>query len=272
MDVLITLAGLAIVAVAARDIFETLFHPTGRGMLGGRVVTAVWSAFTRFSRRTGSALALAGPLAYLAVLITWTGMLVVGWALVFLPHIPEGFTYDPGVDPEQHGQLTDALYVSLVNLTSLGYGDITPEAPGLRLLGPIETAFGLGLLTASISWLISIYACLARRDSFAHEVALSRVAERAFDEKLADADPRLLERMLTAFADQLIAARRDLIHFPITYYFRSEDDQLVLSELLPFLRRLIAEASEPGRPHALRVRADILRLAVEDYEAVLRET
>jgi voltage-gated potassium channel Kch len=271
MDVLLTIAGIALIVVAARDIFETLFHPTGRGVLGGRIVRGVWAAFGRSPRRTGTTTALAGPLAYIAVLGAWTGMLVLGWALVFLPHLPDGFSFDPGLDPAEHESLVDAIYVSLVNLTSLGYGDITPEAAALRLLGPIETAFGLGLLTASISWLISIYSCLSRRDSFAHEVHLSRVAERTLDEKLADADPRLLERMLTSFADQLITVRRDLIHFPITYYFRSEDEQLVLSELLPFLRRLIQEASEPGRPHALRVRAEILRLAVNDYEAVLRD-
>jgi hypothetical protein len=268
MGVLATVAGIALIAVAARDIFETLFHPVGRGALGRRIVRAAWTAVGRLTGRRGRALAIAGPLAYVAVLLTWTAMLIVGWALIFLPHVPEGFTYGPGT--EHHAALTDALYVSLVNLTSLGYGDISPEALGLRLLGPVETACGLGLLTASIAWLISIYNGLSRRDSFAHEVHLTRVAEEQLGEELADGDPLPLERMLTSFAEQLIAARRDLIHFPIIYYFQSEDDQLALSELLPYLRRLVAEASEPGRPHALRVRAQMLRLALDDYARTLR--
>jgi hypothetical protein len=269
MGVLATAAGIALIAVATRDIFETLFHPVGRGTLGRRIVRAVWAGFGRLTGRRGPALAVAGPLAYIAVLLTWTAMLVAGWALTFLPHVPEGFTYDPGID--QHAALTDALYISLVNLTSLGYGDISPEALGLRLLGPIETAFGLGLLTTSIAWLISIYNGLSRRDSFAHEVQLARIAEERLGERLADGDPRLLERMLASFADQLIATRRDLIHFPITQYFQSEDDQLAVSELLPFLRRLVEEAGETGRPHALRVRAEMLRLALDDYARTLEQ-
>jgi voltage-gated potassium channel Kch len=269
MGVLATAIGIALIAIAIRDIFETLFHPVGRGALGRRIVRAVWAGFGRLTGRRGPALAVAGPLAYIAVLLTWTAMLVVGWALIFLPHVPEGFTYDPGID--QHAALTDALYISLVNLTSLGYGDISPEALGLRLLGPIETAFGLGLLTTSIAWLISIYSGLSRRDSFAHEVQLARLAEERLDGKLADGDPWLLERMLSSFAEQLIAARRDLIHFPITEYFQSEDDQLAVSELLPFLRRLVEEAGEPDRPYALRVRAEMLRLALDDYARTLEQ-
>ena len=140
----------------------------------------------------------------------------------------------------------------------------------MRLLGPIETMFGLGLLTASISWLISIYGSISRRDSLAHEVHLARQAEEKLGEKLADADPRLLEAMLAGFSEQLIRARRDLIHFPIVHYFRTEDEERALAGLLPFLGDLAAEAAEEGRPHSLRVRAEILRMAIDDFAETLR--
>lgn len=201
---------------------------------------------------------------------TWSALLAVGWALVFMPQLPEGFSFDPGLDPAEHSGFVDALYISLVNLTSLGYGDISPESPLLRVLGPVETIFGLGLLTASISWLISIYNAIARRDSLAHEVRLTKEAERELGEKLADADPELLERLLASFTEQLIATRRDLIHFPITHYFRTEDEERALSGLLPFLSSLVAEASEETRPQALRMRAGMLRMAIDDFAETLR--
>jgi Ion channel len=168
VNVVWTILGLALIAVALRDIFETLFHPSGRGVLGRSIAGGVWSASRRLVGRADSARLLAGPLGYIAVLASWTTMLVVGWALVFLPHLPEGFTYNLALTPSEHDSFFDALYLSLVNLTSLGYGDIVPEATGLRILGPVETLFGLGLLTASISWLISIHATLSRRDALAH--------------------------------------------------------------------------------------------------------
>ena len=216
-----------------------------------------------------SAVILIGPLGYVAVLATWTAMLVLGWALVFLPHLPEGFIYGQGLNPADHDSFVDALYLSLVNITSLGYGDIAPESWGLRLLGPIETLFGLGLLTASISWLISIYRTIAHRDALAHEILLLQKAEERMGEPLADADPKLLESILTSFADGLIVARRDLIHFPISYFFVSEDDRLSLSELFPFLRKLIDEACKDGSGQELRVRAEVLRQALDDYETTI---
>src|SRR5829696_5480539 len=157
MDAVLTALGIALIAVALRDIFDVLFHPLGRGVVARRIVRWVSAAGRRLRRGAKGVGLLAGPLSYIAVVATWTALLVLGWALVFLPQMPDAFRFDPGLEPSQHGAFVDALYYSLVNLTSLGYGDISPEAPLPRLLGPVETLFGLGLLTASISWLLSIY-------------------------------------------------------------------------------------------------------------------
>lgn len=269
MDVVWTLLGIALIVLALRDIFDVLFHPLGRGMIARRVVLSV-SGVARRVARTRTVGLLAGPLSYVAVVATWAGLLALGWAFIFLPQLPDGFHFDPGLDPAEHSGFLDAIYISLVNLTSLGYGDISPASPILRLLGPVETMFGLGLLTASISWLISIYNAISRRDSLAHEVHLAKEAEERLGERLADADPELLETMLASFAEQLIRARRDLIHFPITHYFRTEDEERALAGMLPFLSSLVEEASAEERPHALRVRAEVLRMAIDDFAETLR--
>lgn len=270
MDVVWTVLGVALIALALRDIFDVLFHPLGRGMVARKVVQAVTGAARRLPGGSGTVGLLTGPIGYITVVATWAALLAVGWALVFMPQLPEGFNFDPGLDPAAHSGFVDALYVSLVNLTSLGYGDISPASPLLRVLGPVETMFGLGLLTASISWLISIYTGISRRDSLAHEVLLAKATEEELGEKLADADPQLLETMLASFAEQLIRVRRDVIHFPITHYFRTEDEERALAGLLPFLSSLADEAAEESRPHSLRVRAEILRMAIDDFAETLR--
>lgn len=270
MDVVWTVLGVALIVLALRDIFDVLFHPLGRGMVARRVVQAVTGVARRLPGGDGTLGLLAGPLAYITVVATWAALLAVGWALVFMPQLPEGFNFDPGLDPATHSGFVDALYISLVNLTSLGYGDISPASPLLRVLGPVETMFGLGLLTASISWLISIYTGISRRDSLAHEVLLAKATEERLGEKLADADPQLLESMLASFAEQLIRVRRDVIHFPIVHYFRTEDEERALAGLLPFLSSLADEAAEESRPQPLRVRAEILRMAIDDFAETLR--
>lgn len=62
---------------------------------------------------------------------TWAALPAIGWALVFWPQLPQGFNFSPQLDPD-HSSFIDALYVSLVNLTSLDYGDISPASPLLR--------------------------------------------------------------------------------------------------------------------------------------------
>lgn len=271
MSVVWTVLGVALIALTLRDIFEMLFHPLGRGRIGRLIIRGVSTACRRIAVRRQVANVLAGPLSFIAVIGSWAALLIVGWALVFLPHLPQGFTFEAGLVPAEHSGFEDALYLSLVNLTSLGYGDIVPHASLLRILGPVETLFGLGLLTASVSWLISIQSAISRRDSFAHEVRLSRTAEDHLGEKLADADPELLERMLASFTEQLIATRRDLIHFPITYWFRSEDDERALSGMLPFLRQAVEEAKEEGRSPALKLRSEMLGRAMDDFAETLRD-
>jgi len=270
VDIVWTLLGVALIVLALRDIFDVLFHPLGRGMIARRVIRGIAALARHKPGRSGTLGLLVGPIGYIAVIATWAVLLTVGWALVFLPQLPQGFHFDPGLDPASHSGFPDALYVSLVNLTSLGYGDISPAAGLLRILGPVETLFGLGLLTASISWLLSIYGAISRRDSLAHEVHLAKEAEERLGEKLADSDPELLETLLASYAEQLIRIRRDLIHFPIVHYFRTEDEERALAGLLPFLGSLVDEAGEEGRPHSLRVRAEILRLAIDDFAETLR--
>ncbi|HET9591560.1 MAG TPA: potassium channel family protein [Solirubrobacterales bacterium] len=271
MDIGWTVLGVVLIVLALRDIFDVLFHPLGRGTITRRVVRGMAALARRAPGKSGTLGLLVGPLSYIAVVGTWAALLAVGWALVFWPQLPQGFNFDPQLDPAAHSGFLDALYVSLVNLTSLGYGDISPAASLLRILGPIETLFGLGLLTASISWLISIYGAISRRDSLAHEVHLAKEAEDRLGEQLADADPELLETLLAGFSEQLIRTRRDIIHFPIVHYFRTEDEERALAGLLPFLGSLADEARGEGRPQALRVRGEILRMAIDDFAETLRK-
>jgi hypothetical protein len=270
VDVVLTLAGVLLIGVTLRDIFSTLFHPLGQGFVERWVIGGVSRFGHGSAHHWKAASVLVGPLGYILAVASWALLLTIGWALIFLPHLPEGFLFADGLDPADHGDLLDALYLSLVNLTSLGYGDVVPRGWLLRLLGPTETLFGLGLLTASISWLISIYGVISRRDAFAHEVELSREAEERLGEQIVQADPELLERMVASYTKQLVAVRRDLIHFPITHHFRTEDEERALSGLLPFLRRLVQEATEAERPHALRVRGQMLGMAIDDFADTLR--
>jgi Ion channel len=201
----------------------------------------------------------------LAVIASWPALLAVGWAFVFWPHLARGFLLAPGLSSSAQGGFVDALYLSLVTLTTLGYGDITPTSGWLKVLVPFEALVGFALLSASLSWVISLYPAFSRHRSLAHEVNLVREAESETGIGVRQMDAVAAEQMLGSLTTQLIAVQTDLIHFPISYYFRSSKERFELSVAMPYLLRVTQEGDSSDCAPGVRMRASMLRGAIEDF-------
>lgn len=230
MDVVSVIGGLVLIALVAREVFHTLFHPGGRGELTLWVFRLVWALTGRFGQR---ARALSGPLAMVSVIMLWVVLMTVGWALVYWPALPDGFILASPLDPSGEGGLIDAIYYSWVTQTTLGYGDIAPLDGQLRMLGPLQATLGFGLLTIVVSWVLSIYPALTRQRSaaaLAHAILHSR--GRADGARQAD-DPAPLARQMERLSERLSALRVDLVQYPATYYFAAPSPTLSLARALP---------------------------------------
>jgi len=174
--VLATAAGVLLAAAGLREVFHQILHPGGAGRLTSALFRAVW----RVARRLGAGpLALAGPVGVVASLATWALLVLVGFALVYWPHVPEGLQYAQGIEPARQGALVDALYVSGVTLATLGFGDVVAEPAGLRFAQVLEALVGFALLSAGLSWVLSIYPALLRHRSLAARVGLLLEGEGA---------------------------------------------------------------------------------------------
>ncbi|HEY3190758.1 MAG TPA: potassium channel family protein, partial [Solirubrobacteraceae bacterium] len=242
--------------------FDALFHPEGHATFGRLISRGVW----RLIRRTGPQhrlFPLGGPVALVAVIATWAALLVVGWALIFWPHMPSGFRFQPGVE-SSGSDFVHSLNLSLVTLTTLGFGDITPTAAALRLILPLEALLGFGLLTASISWLLLIYPVLSRRRSLAYEISLLRAAESEADLSVDRLEPEAVERVLAELTSRLVAVERDLVNFPISYYFAEADARFSLPAAAPYLLELGRRGIAGDEPARVRLSAHLLLSAVND--------
>jgi hypothetical protein len=259
--VLCTVAGATLVAMALRDAFEALFHPAGRMTLSRAVMRTWWWLLRRFAARRPSALTLAGPLMLLSILGSWLLLLVCGWALMLWPHFPEHFAFTSGAGGER---LVDALYLSLVTLSTIGYGDITPAGDALRLLLPLEALLGFGLLTGAVSWLLSVYPALSRRRSLAYEITLLRDALGA-DGALVQDEGRSAEQMYGELLSRLVAVERDLVTLPLSYYFAEHEERFSLPSAMPWLLRLADAGLGHDMPPRTRLQAQMLRAAIDDF-------
>ena len=266
MDWAIGVAGALLVAVVVRDVFHTLFHPIGHGSIAPQVMKFVWWLLRLFrpDRRIAS---LTGPLGIALVVLTWGAIAVLGWAMVYFAHMPNGFAYGSELNPAQRNDVLDSLYVSLVTIGTLGFGDIVPTSPLLRLIVPLEALFGFMLLTAAVSWVLQIYPALHRRRVLALQLSTLREARRAKPDLEIDSVPT---DVLTGLADAVVEARNDFTQYGATYYFRDLEADASLAASLEYATALAVEAAESAHPQT-RLAGALITAAVDSLAELLNQ-
>lgn len=222
MEFLLPVVGLLILGVAAADLFRTVLDYGGYGPISQRLYRLLWGAARRLARLLPSAtatgfLASTGPFMLLASVAAWIIMAAIGFALIYVGFMPELFSFrdNPG-----HPFL-DALYLSAVALSTVGFGDVAAVHPALRLVSAAEALTGFAILTLTISYLFGVYQVI--RD----QSALAALVEDQADEPtdpLAVATSLMrhdaTDATLSDLHREVIAHNEGLHRYPIVYYFR----------------------------------------------------
>ncbi|SFE80784.1 potassium channel family protein [Blastococcus tunisiensis] len=262
---LVTTAGAVVTVLTLRDIFRTLWYPSGQGWLSSRVMRLVWRLGRR-GRRAGASGVLTGPLALAGVILTWLLLLVFGGALLYAPHMPEGFALSSSLDRGERGGLLDAVYVSIVTVATLGFGDVLPTAPWLRIAVPLQALLGFALLTAAVTWVLQVYPALIRRRSLA--ARLSLLGRSHATGLIDDPDSTLAAPLLDGLAAQVAQARVDITEYAETYYFREGSAEAALPAQLGVAVDLVAAGRRAPRQD-VRIAADVLGTALDDFARVI---
>lgn len=267
MTIIAAVAGTALIVLVIHDIFTVLFRSSTGGRLSGWLTRTLWALLRRAGNRRGI-LALAGPLAVASVICTWALLLIAGWALIYLPHYPDDFVLTGGTPA--YSPLVGALGVSLETLTTLGSSAV-PSQAWLQLVSPIEALIGFGLLTAAVAWLLQIYPVLSRRRALAYEIHLLADTEQRLGVDVPELEPAAVTQLYAELTSRLIAVERDLVKFPIAYYFAESDRRFALSTALPHLVELAERGAQPDNPAFVRLRATMMLEAIEDFAQTIAE-
>ncbi|OEJ49571.1 potassium channel family protein [Streptomyces agglomeratus] len=261
---LVTLCGAALALLALRDVFHTLWHPTRHGGLSRRVMTIAWHLSAGFGRRR--AVGLAGPLGMVTVVVLWAVTVIVGWALMYWPHLPAGFSFAAGLTPTEHSGFLDAVYISIVTMATLGLGDIAPADGWLRILGPLEAVVGFALLTATVTWVLGIFPALARRRAVALRISQLRradMSERALS-------PPHAATMLQGLISDLAHVCVDFRQYTESYYFHDGDENTSLAANIMYLASLAERLPDAAGPDTSLAR-ELLGVSLHDLAVTLDE-
>ncbi|MGW3124533.1 potassium channel family protein [Streptomyces sp. NPDC001107] len=260
MEWLVSLVGVGLVLAVLRDLFHTLWHPTRHGGISRLVMTRMW----RLARRRPRLVGLVGPLAMVTVVGLWAVIIILGWAIIYWPHMPGAFTLTPGSRAAQQPALLDSVYLSLVTVATLGLGDITPGEGWLRLVSPLEALVGFALLTATVSWVLEIYPALTRRRVLAIRLALlHRSAPTA-----GHIDSVAGAALLDSLATEVVQVRIDFTQYAEAYYFHDGEDHSSLAAILGFAVALARQGQAARRPD-VRLTGNLLAGALDDLATIL---
>jgi hypothetical protein len=160
VSVLWFLVGLGIVTAVGSSILRTLVVPRGvRSKLSAGVLTATLTAFRAVARRTSSyasrdaVLAYAAPLSLILTLMTWLGLLFVGFACLLFAFSPLGWA-------QSFREAGSSLF-------TLGFA--STDRSQLTVVDFIAAATGPVVVGLLVGYLPSLYASYNRREV---EVAL----------------------------------------------------------------------------------------------------
>lgn len=263
----LTISGVLLILAALRDIFHTLWHPGGFGTLSKTVFTLTWRV-TKLRRSGSGPSSIAGPLGVLFTLGVWTVLMVVGFALVYLPRMADDFYVSSSPQPLQSSDVTAALYVSFVAVTTLGLGDITPATPLLRLVVPAEALLGFLLLTAGISWILQLYPALNRRRGLARR--LTSMKRTRLDQTVEAGQACVAVQQLEAVRLELATVEMDLLQYAESYYFRETRADVSLAATLPYVAEL-AQAGQRSASPEVQVVAAMLSDGLDEVLRLLRD-
>lgn len=240
MTAVSTIAGIILIAIALNDVFHTLLRPASTGRLTTLVFRAMW-----FLSRRRRPLTIGGPLTILATIGLWILLIALGWALIYLPHVPDGFAYS-GIDPADYSPFFEALTYSLVALTTLGLGDAVPTDPVIRLLSPLEALTGFALLSAAVSWFLQLYPALARRRALAIE--LTSLHSSGLSALQPTVSPGYAASVVSSVARAFAEVTADLVQNTEIFYFTEKDERLSASRATGYAMELRDTASQSDDP------------------------
>ncbi len=268
MSILLTVLGVAVIALVLWDVLITVFSASGAGVLTRAWTQPVWAGLLTVHRRRPihGLLALAGPAMVLVGILLWYGLLGVGTFLVF--------SADPASvvrsgDRSPVDSINDVYFVGTV-LSGLGYGDLVPSGFPWTLWSSVSALLGTVVLTTSLSYILAVLNPAVQRKSLASGVRVLGSSASEIVETAQLHDPSAsLQPFVTSLTTQLSDLTAKHLAFPVLRHFHSARVEASPTRsvlLLSDATFLMAQRVAPHHPPAGLLK--IVRSTINEYAEI----
>lgn len=221
-----TILGAALLFFVIDDIYVTILQARGKsGPVSELVYRSIWRiarriAFKLSRSRRHKLLNSVGPILMPLLVGVSIMLVIIGYALIYYPGMPEKFNFG---SEGAGSRFVDSIYFSGTTLTTVGFGDISPRAPEMKIVAIIEAVSGFGLISLAVTYLIVVYSALERKRAIA--LSLYHSAEGGAD-VVEFIKHHFVAGRLSGLTATLRTAARDLqqileshVEHPIIHYF-----------------------------------------------------
>jgi hypothetical protein len=238
VDILCYFIGILLVVIAALDVFLTvLYSRSGISLLSSRINKSAWlifrSAALKFPSRKDMILSFCGPFLMVFNLAIWATLLIVGFALIAWPQMGEALTASQGATGRG---FWSAFFYSGYTFTTLGLGDVQPRTDLFRLLSIIESAMGFSFFTMTITYFLSVYNGIQKRNTLAmilhHKTRGTGDAAEYLAGIRRARQVQEVSRELSQDAAALSELHESHHLYPILHYFRFKESRYALPRIL----------------------------------------
>ena len=112
------------------------------------------------------------------------------------------------LDHDEYASIWEGMWWALQTVTTVGYGDVTPESVAGRFVAGVVMLAGVAFLAIITAAVTSSFVARAQEQRGAEHATEEDLAEQRLDARLDDITARLdrVERMLGALGEQLRSA------------------------------------------------------------------
>ncbi|HET9690670.1 MAG TPA: hypothetical protein VFP61_05930 [Acidimicrobiales bacterium] len=274
-EVALVVAGLAVVAVAAVDLFLAVFNYDGFTFVADRYQRACWRLVVALTslvpgraRRAARSLGSAGLLP--ATVALWLAAEISGFALAYRAALgAHQFSLAKGIGPT----IGAAFYFSAGAESTLTFGDLVGHSGLTRALVDLQAILGLATFTLALGYVVTTFSVLDDLTSL-HATVRRHARHPGYPTSILarhyrGGQPAELTDLLQTLSESLESYDEGLRRYPVVFYFHTRRPERSIPQVFTDLGELLA-AVRWGLPAGDPMAADPWLVALlEQYRTTI---